>query len=70
MSARRTRPWYSNVLIVTSVRRIFTTGSVVNFARGPGRTVREFDVVPATQLTSGPADAPVTGLAGEYFNNP
>ena len=63
-------PGIRNVSIVTSVRRVFTTRSAVNFARGPGRTVREFDVVPATQLTSGPADAPVTGLAGEYFNNP
>jgi len=63
-------PGIRNVSIVTSLRRIFTTRSVVNFARGPGRTVREFDVVPATQLTFGPAEAPVTGLAGEYFNNP
>ncbi|HXT68790.1 MAG TPA: glycoside hydrolase family 3 N-terminal domain-containing protein [Vicinamibacterales bacterium] len=65
---------YSNpgkgTTILTSVRRMFTTRSTVNFAAGPGRTVREFDVVPASQLSSGPAEAPVPGLAGEYFDNP
>ncbi len=63
-------PGIRNVSILTGIRRMFTTRSTVTYARGPGRTIREFDVVPAAQLKSGPADAPVTGLAGEYFDNP
>ncbi len=52
------------------IQRMFTTRSVVNYAPGPGRSVREFDVIPAAQLKSGPPDARVVGLAGEYWDNP
>ena len=63
-------PGIRNVSILTGIRRMFTTRSTVTYVRGPGRSIREFDVVPSAQLKSGPADAPVTGLAAEYFDNP
>ena len=63
-------PGIRKTSILTGIRRMFTTRTVVHHVRGPGRTIREFDVVPAMQLSSGPADAPVSGLAGEYFDNP
>lgn len=63
-------PGIRNVSILTGIRRMFTTRSEIHHAKGPGRSIREFDVVPGTQLRSGPADAQVAGLAGEYFDNP
>jgi beta-glucosidase len=41
----------------------------VNYEAGPGRTTREFDVVPASALSTTGAQ-PGRGLQGEYFDNP
>jgi beta-glucosidase len=62
-------PGNSKVSILEGIRRA-APGVAVRYAAGPGRTIREFDVVPASQLSSGPAAQPVRGLAGEYFDNP
>lgn len=57
--------------IVDGIRRALGTAPRVRYTPGPGRTVRLFDVVPAAQLSSGPAgQPPVRGLTGEYFDNP
>jgi beta-glucosidase len=62
-------PGNNKVSILDGIRRA-APGATVRYAAGPGRAVREFDVVPASQLSSGPAGQPVRGLAGEYFDNP
>ena len=62
-------PGNQKVSIVDGIRRAAPSANV-RFAAGPGRLVKEFDVVPAAQLASGPADRRVRGLAGEYFDNP
>lgn len=56
--------------ILDGIRAAVSSGTTVRYAPGPGRVIQEFDVVPAAQLSSGPAGQPVRGLAGEYFDNP
>jgi beta-glucosidase len=63
-------PGNRKVSILDGIRRAIAPAAAVRYAPGPGRTVRQFDVVPAAQLSSGPADRPVRGLQGEYFDNP
>ena len=62
-------PGNSKVSILDGIRRALGAAKV-QFAPGPGRTVREFEMVPATALASGAAGQEVRGLAGEYFDNP
>lgn len=59
----------NKVSILEGIRRA-VPGANVKFIAGPGRSIHEFDVVPASQLSSGPAGQPARGLAGEYFDNP
>jgi beta-glucosidase len=63
-------PGNRKVSILDGIRRAAGSARTVHYAPGPGRVIREFETVPATQLSSGPADQPVRGLAGEYFDNP
>ena len=49
---------------------MFTTRSTVNYAPVPGRTIHEYDVVPASQLRTALSTDAATGLAAEYFDNP
>ena len=63
-------PGVRRTSILEGIMRSITTGTVVRHVPGPGRAIREFDVVPAAQLSSGPPSQPVRGLAGEYFDNP
>ncbi len=62
-------PGNRNVSILSGLQRAFSS-STVRFAPGPGRAVREVDVIPAAQLTSRNNGQDVPGLAGEYFDNP
>ena len=62
-------PGNNKVSILEGIRRAAPSGAV-RHAAGPGRAIREFDVVPASQLASGSVAQPVRGLAGEYFDNP
>jgi beta-glucosidase len=62
-------PGSSKVSILDGIRRALGAARV-RFAPGPGRTVREFEVVPATALASGAAGQEARGLAAEYFDNP
>src|SRR4029078_3047532 len=52
------------------IREAIGAAAVLKYETGPGRSIREYDVVPAAQLSSGPVAQPVRGLAGEYFDNP
>ena len=64
-------PGNSKVSILDGIRRALGRPVTVRYEPGPGRMIRDFDVVPAAQLSSGPAgQPPVRGLAGEYFDNP
>jgi beta-glucosidase len=62
-------PGSRKVPILNGIRRAASPASAVSYVPGPGRTIREFDVIPAAQLSSGP-DGRTRGLAGEYFDNP
>jgi beta-glucosidase len=62
-------PGNDKVSILAGIRQAVPAASV-RYAAGPGRTIREFDVVPAPQLSSGSAAQPARGLLGEYFDNP
>ena len=44
--------------------------TAVRYAPGPGRTTREFDVVPAAALAPALNAQKAQGLTGEYFDNP
>jgi beta-glucosidase len=61
-------PGNNKVSILEGIRRA-VPGARIEY-RGVLRTLREFEVVPGSQLSSGPATQPVPGLAGEYFDNP
>ena len=63
-------PGNQKVSILDGLRRAATNASAVRYAPGPGRIVRELDVVPAAQLSSESAGRTVQGLTGEYFDNP
>jgi beta-glucosidase len=63
-------PGNNVVSILDGLRRAAANADAIQYAPGPGRTIRAFDVIPASQLSSGPAGQPVRGLAGEYFDNP
>jgi len=63
-------PGNNKISIADGIRQAIGTAATVRYEPGPGRTIREYDVVPAAQLSSGPAAQPVRGLAGEYFDNP
>jgi len=63
-------PGNQKVSILDGIRHAVGAAATVRYAPGPGRSVREFDVIPASQLSSGPAAQSVRGLSGEYFDNP
>ena len=63
-------PGVKKTSILDGVRAAAGSAANVRFEPGPGRAIHEFDTVPATQLSSGPAEKPARGLAGEYFDNP
>lgn len=63
-------PGNNKISIKDGIREAIGAAATVRYEPGPGRSIREFDVVPAAQLSSGPAAQPVRGLAGEYFDNP
>jgi beta-glucosidase len=63
-------PGNQKVSILDGIKRLAGSGVTVRYVPGPGRTIKDVDVVPATQLSSGQAAQPVRGLAGEYFDNP
>jgi beta-glucosidase len=56
--------------ILDGVRQALGAAATVRYAPGPGRVVREFDVVPAAQLASESGGRTIRGLSGEYFDNP
>jgi beta-glucosidase len=58
-------PGFDKVTILDAMRQRVQ----VRFAAGPGRTRREFVVIPPEFLSSTAADQPVRGLTGEYFDN-
>jgi len=62
-------PGNAKVSILDGIRRAAGPGVTVNYEAGPGRTTREFDVVPASALSTAAAQ-PARGLQGEYFDNP
>jgi beta-glucosidase len=62
-------PGNSKVSILDGIRRVPGPANV-RYAPGPGRAVREFEIVPAAALASVAAGQEVRGLAGEYFDNP
>jgi beta-glucosidase len=63
-------PGNHNVSIRAGLERALATAGAVRYAPGPGRTVREFDIVPAAQLASQMNGQAAQGLTGEYFDNP
>ncbi len=63
-------PGNHTVSIRAGLERALTTAGAVRYARGPGRTIREFDVVPVAALASQLNGQGVQGLMGEYFDNP
>jgi len=62
-------PGNDKVSILAGIKQAVPSASV-QYAPGPGRTIREFDVIPTAQLASGSAAQPARGLLGEYFDNP
>jgi len=62
-------PGNDKVSILAGIKRAVPSASV-RYAPGPGRTIREFDVIPTSQLSSGAGAQPARGLLGEYFDNP
>ena len=62
-------PGVEKVSIVDGIRRKLGPSANVRVAQGPGRSVREFDVVPADSLASESNGRRVAGLTGEYFDN-
>ncbi|PYR72578.1 MAG: hypothetical protein DMF86_23165, partial [Acidobacteria bacterium] len=56
--------------ILDGIRRKLGPSSDVRYAPGPGRTVRDFVVVPAAQLSSEANGRNEPGLRGGYFDNP
>jgi beta-glucosidase len=62
-------PGVEKVSIVDGIRRKLGPSADVHVAQGPGRSVREFDVVPADSLASESKGRRVAGLTGEYFDN-
>ena len=63
-------PGNGKVSILDGIRRALGASATVTFTPGPGRLVRDFDVVPASALSTSQDGQPVRGLAGEYFDNP
>ena len=63
-------PGNGSVSILEGIRRAVGPSATVRFAPGPGRTIREFETVPASALASVSAGQEARGLAGEYFDNP
>ena len=63
-------PGNHNVSIRAGLEHALTTTGAVRYAPGPGRAVREFDVVPSAQLSSQLNGQAAEGLTGEYFDNP
>jgi beta-glucosidase len=63
-------PGNTKVSILDGIRRAVGSTATVTFTPGPGRSVREFDVVPASSLSTGASGQETRGLAGEYFDNP
>jgi beta-glucosidase len=63
-------PGNNKVSIRDGIREAIGAAATVRYEPGPSRAIREYDVVPAAQLSSGPAAQPVRGLFGEYFDNP
>ena len=62
-------PGNDKVSILAGIKRAVPSASV-RYVPGPGRTIREFDVIPTSQLSSGTGAQPARGLLGEYFDNP
>lgn len=62
-------PGNDKVSILAGLKKAVPSASI-HYAPGPGRAIREFDVIPTSQLSSGPAAQPARGLQGEYFDNP
>ena len=62
-------PGNGKVSILTGIKSAVPS-ALVRYAPGPGRTIRELDVIPASQLSSGTPAQPARGLLGEYFDNP
>ena len=62
-------PGIAKVSILDGIRQKLGTGAVVRHAPGPGRTTREFAVIPADALSSTSNGATVPGLLAEYFDN-
>jgi beta-glucosidase len=63
-------PGNNRISILDGIRRALEPAATVRYVAGPGRTIREFEVVPQTALASVSGGQTVRGLAGEYFDNP
>ena len=61
-------PGVSKVTILEALRQKLGASRVF-FAPGPGRTTREFAVIPPSALSAIADGEPVEGLKGEYFDN-
>ena len=60
-------PGVATVSILDGIRQ--KLGQAVRYAPGPGRTTREFAVIPPEALSSTANGATVQGLSAEYFDN-
>ena len=63
-------PGNQKASILDGLRRAVASAAAIRYAPGPGRLVRDFDVVPGAQLSSESGGRTVQGLTGEYFDNP
>jgi beta-glucosidase len=62
-------PGVRKVSILEGIRRALGTAAVVEYAPGPGRTIRDHAVVAREYLSSTADGQIVPGLRGEYFGN-
>src|SRR5688572_24671984 len=62
-------PGIAKMPILDGIREKAGSNAVVRYAPGPGRTTREFVVIPPDALSSTLNGATVPGLSAEYFDN-
>ncbi|HUF28573.1 MAG TPA: glycoside hydrolase family 3 N-terminal domain-containing protein [Gemmatimonadaceae bacterium] len=62
-------PGIRPVSILEGIRTKLGAAVSVRYAPGPGRTTREYVVIPSGQLRSSEGGRTVQGLRGEYFDN-
>ncbi len=63
-------PGVRPVSILEGIREKLGDATTIRYARGPGRTSRDYVAIPADNLVTGADSSAVHGLYGEYFANP